>query len=189
MRSPAFNGRCYVIVCVSLYRESCSSGVSSEKHVEQYLMKEKLPQSVGRVRNVEWCVMMVHAFAATRSDPKKEFQPLPKAATTSRQAALPVPVPNIAARPLGWGSNCVPETLLLPVGHARRLSQAVASAETLRLSLRVAKRFRLATCAIPGWTMLASARVARHAACDHEKLTGCSMADYRVLRPARLQIK
>ena len=36
---------------------------------------------------------------------------------------------------------------------------------------------------------LASARVARRAACDHEKLTKCSMADHRVLRPARLQIK
>jgi hypothetical protein len=96
-----------------------------------------------------------------------------------------MPVPNIAAWPLGWGSNCVPEPLLLPVGHARRLSQAVASAET-RLSLRVARH---AACAIPGWMLLASARVARHAACDHEKLTGCSMTDHRVLRPARLQIK
>jgi hypothetical protein len=38
-----------VIVCESLYRESCSSGVSSEKHVEQYSMKEELPKSVGLV--------------------------------------------------------------------------------------------------------------------------------------------
>ena len=87
------------------------------------------------------------------------------------------------------GIQFLPETLLLPVGHARRLSQAVASAETLRLSLRVAKRFRLATRAIPGWMLLASARVARHAACNHEKLTNCIMTDHRVLRPARLQIK
>ena len=105
-----------------------------------------------------------------------------------RQVALQKPVPNIAAWPQGWGSNCVPEPLQLPVGHARRLSQAVASAETLRLSLRVASAFG-AACAIPGWMLLASARVARHAACDHEKLTKCSMADHRMLRPARLQIK
>ena len=105
-----------------------------------------------------------------------------------RQEALQKPVPNIAAWPLGWGSNCVPEPLQLPVGHARRLSQAVASAETLRLSLRVASAFG-AACAIPGRMLLASARVARHAACDHEKLTKCSMADHRMLRPARLQIK
>ena len=54
------------------------------------------------------------------------------------------------AWPRGWRSNCVPEPLPLPVGHARRLSQAVASAETLRLASDPWQALSAPDCAIPG---------------------------------------
>ena len=99
--------------------------------------------------------------------------------------ALPVPVPNIAAWPLGWGIQL--RSRATPAARRPR-SKAVPSRRIRGdTSLRVAKARGLCDSLLDA-AGLCARRMARSLR-SRKANTNCIMTDHRVLRPARLQIK